>query len=60
MPKQTNDRTWCFLGKDEGDFDDILLKNGHYFSSLEKNWDKSKYCPLSYRWLRAQIFMLII
>jgi lycopene beta-cyclase len=55
--KQTNDRTWCFWEKNEGDFDDILFKKWHtIFFAGKKLRQEYAIAPYSYKMIKGEDF----
>ncbi|WP_047418218.1 lycopene cyclase family protein [Cellulophaga sp. Hel_I_12] len=55
--KQTNDRTWCFWEKDEGDFDDILFRTWHsIFFAGKKLRQEYSIAPYRYKMIKGEDF----
>lgn len=55
--KKTNDRTWCFWEKDQGDYDSILYKKwDHIYFAGKKLSQKSTISPYSYKMVKGQDF----
>lgn len=52
--KDTNDRTWCFWEKGEGQFDDIVSKTWHHIYFGGKQFSKHfKIAPYSYKMIKG-------
>ncbi|MBT8182501.1 MAG: lycopene cyclase [Eudoraea sp.] len=55
--KKTNDRTWCFWEKNEGDFDTIIAKSWSQIDFYSKDYGVNhKIAPYKYKMLRGLDF----